>query len=173
MALKQLIRQVAVVLLLIVSLDGTAYLGYDYLRSIFWVPEAQWQLAFMLAPLPIVLGDVAALISQFWHRVDDTMAPALWEAELADVIWMSVRGSVLTKEDAPEKLLLAGRLGIHSVSVRKLWQGALQRALESGVAAYDTVFVELAHREQLSLATFDNKLLKMYPDIAKRPKDLM
>ena len=35
-----------------------------------------------------------------------------------------------------------------------------------------TVFVELAHRERLSLATFDSKLLKTYPDIAKRPKDL-
>ncbi|MHB1541249.1 MAG: PIN domain-containing protein, partial [Steroidobacteraceae bacterium] len=65
-----------------------------------------------------------------------------------------------------------GQLGVHSVSVRKLWQGALQRALETGVAVYDTLFVELAHREQLSLATFDNRLLKAYPDIAKRPKDL-
>lgn len=108
----------------------------------------------------------------FWHRVEDTMAPALWETELANVIWMSVRGSVLRREDAPSKLRLAGRLGIHSVSVRKLWQGALQRALESRMAAHDTVFVELAHRERLSLATFDNKLLKTYPDIAKRPKDL-
>lgn len=111
-------------------------------------------------------------VKAFWHRIDDAMAPALWEAELANVIWMSVRGSVLSKEDAPSKLRLAGRLGIHSVSVRKLWQRGLQRALESGVAAYDAVFVELAHREQLSLATFDNKLLKTYPDIAKRPKDL-
>lgn len=111
-------------------------------------------------------------VRAFWRRVDDAMAPALWEAELTNVIWMSVRGGVLSKEDAPAKLRLAGRLGIHSVSVRKLWQGGLQRALESGVAAYDTIFVELAHREQLSLATFDNRLLKTYPDIAKRPKDL-
>jgi predicted nucleic acid-binding protein len=112
-------------------------------------------------------------VRAFWHGVEDTMAPALWEAELANVIWMSVRGSVLRKEDAPSKLRLAGRLGVHSVSVRRLWQGALQRALQSGVAAYDTIFVELAHREQLSLATFDNKLLKTYPGIAKRPKDLI
>ena len=86
---------------------------------------------------------------------------------------MSVRGEVLTKEDAPAKLRLAGRLGIHSVSARKLWQGALQRALDSGVAVYDTLFVELADREQLPLATFDKKVLTTYPDIAKRPKDLM
>jgi len=45
--------------------------------------------------------------------------------------------------------------------------------LESGVAVYDTLFVELADREQLQLATFDKRLLTTYPDIAKRPKDLM
>jgi predicted nucleic acid-binding protein len=114
-----------------------------------------------------------AEVREFWRRVEDPMAPALWEAELANVIWMSVRGDALTKEDAPAKLRLAARLGIHSVSARKLWQGALQRALESGVAVYDTLFVELADREQLPLATFDKKVLMTYPDIAKRPKDLM
>ena len=111
-------------------------------------------------------------VRAFWHRVDDTMAPALWEAELANVLWMSVRGGVLSKEEAPAKLRLGGQLGIHSVAVRKLWQGALQRALESGVTVYDTLFVELADREELALATFDKKLLTTYPSIAKRPKDL-
>jgi predicted nucleic acid-binding protein len=112
-------------------------------------------------------------VREFWRRVEDPIAPALWEEELANVIWMSVCGDVLTKEDAPAKLRLAARLGIHSVSARKLWQGALHRALESGVAVYDTLFVELANREQLPLATFDKKVLTTYPDIAKRPKDLM
>jgi len=122
-----------------------------------------------------VLGtpEFDAEVREFWRCVEDPIAPALWEAELANVIWMSVRGDVLTKEDAPAKLRLAAQLGIHSVSVRKLWQGALQRALESGVAVYDTLFVELADREQLQLATFDKRLLTTYPDIAKRPKDLM
>ena len=122
-----------------------------------------------------VLGtpEFDAEVREFWRRVEDPIAPALWEAELANVIWMSVRGDVLTKEDAPAKLRLAAQLGIYSVSVRKLWQGALQRALESGVAVYDTLFVELADREQLQLATFDKRLLTTYPDIAKRPKDLM
>ena len=121
-----------------------------------------------------VLGtpEFDAEVRAFWHCVEDPIAPALWEAELANVIWMSVRGDVLSKEDAPTKLRLAARLGIHSVSARKLWQGALQRALESGVAVYDTLFVELADREQLQLATFDKKLLATYPDIVKRPKDL-
>jgi len=51
--------------------------------------------------------------------------------------------------------------------------GALQRALDTGVAVYDTLFVELADREQLPLATFDSKVLATYPDMAKRPKDLV
>jgi predicted nucleic acid-binding protein len=121
-----------------------------------------------------VLGtpEFDAEVRTFWHRVEDPIAPVLWEAELANLLWMSVRGGVSSKEDAPAKLRLAGRLGIHSVSVRKSWQGGLQRALESGVAVYDTLFVELADREQLPLATFDRKLLETYPNIAKRPKDL-
>ena len=54
-------------------------------------------IAYYVLGTPEFDGEVRA----FWHRVDDAMAPALWEAELANVIWMSVRGSVLSKEDAP------------------------------------------------------------------------
>jgi predicted nucleic acid-binding protein len=34
---------------------------------------------------------------------------------------------------------------------------------------YDTLFVELAARKKLPLATFDAALLKAFPDIAARP----
>jgi predicted nucleic acid-binding protein len=53
-----------------------------------------------------------------------------------------------------------------------LCQGALQRSLASGIAVYDTVFVELAVREKCPLATFDKALLKAFPNIAKRPGSL-
>lgn len=56
--------------------------------------------------------------------------------------------------------------------VSKLWHGALARASHSGVAAYDTLFVELAFREQLPLATFDRKVLDIFPEIAKRPSEI-
>jgi len=55
---------------------------------------------------------------------------------------------------------------------RTLWQGALVRAHQSKVAVYDTLFVELAARERLPLATFDAALLKAFPDIAVRPAAL-
>jgi predicted nucleic acid-binding protein len=40
------------------------------------------------------------------------------------------------------------------------------------VAVYDTLFVELAQREQIPFVTFGQKLLAAFPQIAIRPKDL-
>jgi predicted nucleic acid-binding protein len=101
------------------------------------------------------------------------LAPAVWEAEIATVIWMATRTKVITAQDAAAKLAFAGRLGILSINNRTLWHGALARSQSYGVAVYDTLFVELAEREGVALATFDDKVLKAYPEIAKRPKDLL
>lgn len=105
--------------------------------------------------------------------VDDARAPALWEAELGNVLWMAARHRVLTIEEATARLALADSLGVHAVPNRTLWLGALVRAHHSGVAVYDTLFVELAAREQLPLATFDAGLIKAFPNIAARPGTLM
>lgn len=109
----------------------------------------------------------------FLESLDEALAPALWEAELTNVLWMATRQKILTIEDAISRLTLAGSLGIHTVPNRMLWQGALMRAHESGVAAYDALFVELAARERMPLATFDAALLKAFPSIAARPAALM
>jgi predicted nucleic acid-binding protein len=108
----------------------------------------------------------------FWNQADELVAPSIWEAEIANVIWMAARSDVISKDDATAKLALAGRLGIHSINNRTLWHGALTRALASGIAVYDTLYVELANREDVPMATFDEKVLKAYPAIAKRPRDL-
>jgi len=105
----------------------------------------------------------------FMTALDEAWAPALWEAELANALWMATRHAVLSLEEAAARLMLADGLGIHSVSNRSLWQGALIRAHQSNVAVYDTLFVELAAREHLPLATFDAALLKAFPDVAVRP----
>jgi predicted nucleic acid-binding protein len=109
---------------------------------------------------------------QFWEHVREPLAPALWESELAKVVWMAIRMGALQKSDGPAKLRLAGRLGIHTVATRGLWHGALLRAVQTDVAVYDTLFVELADREQVPLVTFDQRLLKAWPTIAQRPADL-
>ena len=109
-------------------------------------------------------------VRQFWRAVDETWAPIHWEAELANAIWMAVRTGALPREEGHQKLDMASRLGIQAVPVRSLWQPALTRALDSGVAVYDTLFVELAAQRDLQMATFDTELLEKFPDLAKRPR---
>jgi predicted nucleic acid-binding protein len=108
----------------------------------------------------------------FMTALEEGCAPAVWEAELANVLWMATRHRVLTLNEAAKRLTLADGLGVHAVATRTLWQGALVRAHQTNTALYDTLFVELAVREQLPLATFDAALLKAFPDIAVRPADL-
>ena len=112
-----------------------------------------------------------AEVRGFWERVRDALAPAIWEAEIANVVWMSIRAGVLPETGGPAKLHLARRLGIHTVATRSLWHGALLRSVQTGIAVYDTLFVELAEREEAPLVTFDQRLLKSWPAIACRPAE--
>lgn len=109
----------------------------------------------------------------FLASIGEAHAPAIWEAEIANVLWMATRHKILTIDEAISRLTMAAGLGIHTVPNRTLWQGALMRAHQSSVAVYDTLFVELAARERLPLATFDAALLKAFPNIAVRPAALM
>ena len=108
----------------------------------------------------------------FIEALDEAWAPAVWEAELANALWMATRHNVLTIDEAAKRLALADGLGIHAVQNRTLWQAALVRAHQSRIAVYDTLFIELAARERLPLATFDAALLKAFPEIAVRPATL-
>ena len=111
-------------------------------------------------------------VRQFWRTLEEASAPTHWEAELANAVWMAVRMGVLPAEEGHRKLDMAARLGIESVAPRSLWQPALTRALSSGAAVYDTLFVELAVRRSLPLATFDRNVLEKFPEIAHRPGSL-
>ena len=107
-----------------------------------------------------------------FHAVSNPIAPAHWEAELTNVLWMAVRSGILPAEAGPVRLSLARRLGVESVPTATLCQGALLRSVASGIAVYDTLFVELATRTGCPLLTFDKAVIKAFPDIAIRPRDL-
>lgn len=104
--------------------------------------------------------------------VSHPMAPAHWEAELTNVVWMAVRAGILPAADGPVRLSLARRLGVESMATATLCQGALLRSVSSGVAVYDTLFVELAARTGCPLLTFDKALIRAFPKVAMRPRDL-
>ena len=105
-------------------------------------------------------------------RVPNPIAPAHWEAELTNVLWMAVRSGILPPAEGQVRLGLARRLGIESVSTATLCQGALLRSVTSRIAVYDTLFVELAARTACPLLTFDKAVIKAFPNIAIRPRDL-
>lgn len=104
--------------------------------------------------------------------VSHPIAPAHWEAELTNVVWMAIRSGILPAAEGPVHLNLARRLGIESVNTSTLCQGALLRSVSSGLAVYDTLFVELAARTGCPLLTFDKAVIKAFRDIAIRPRDL-
>lgn len=107
-----------------------------------------------------------------FEAVSGPVAPAHWEAELTNVVWMAIRAGVLPVEEGPARLGLARRLGIESVATATLCQGALLRAVTTGVPVYDTLFVELAARLGCPLVTFDKAVLRAFPLIARRPREL-
>jgi predicted nucleic acid-binding protein len=106
------------------------------------------------------------------EAVSTPLAPGHWEAELTNVLWMAIHSGVLSADEGPVRLGLARRLGIESVATTTLCQGALLRAVATGVPVYDTLFVELAARNNCPLVTFDKAVLRAFPDIACRPHDL-
>lgn len=116
--------------------------------------------------------DFGAEARTCFETVSSPVAPAHWEAELTNVVWMAIRAGVLPAEEGPARLGLARRLGIESVATATLCQGALLRAVTAGVPVYDTLFVELAARVGCPLVTFDNAVLRAFPDIARRPRAL-
>ena len=105
----------------------------------------------------------------FMARVTTPLAPAHWEAELANVLWVATRHGVMPAAEATRRLLLVRQLGIETVTTATLCQGALLRSLASQVSVYDTLFVELAVQAECRLATFDKAILKAFPDTAIRP----
>ena len=108
-------------------------------------------------------------VREFWHALEEAFAPAHWQAELANVVWMAVKTGALSRHDGYRRLDFASRLRIRTVPIGSLWQVALTLALDGGVSAYDTLFVALAQRRSLPLATFDRQVLRAFPDVAQRP----
>jgi predicted nucleic acid-binding protein len=108
----------------------------------------------------------------FWQAVDQPLAPAHWQAELASVVWMAIRAGALPADEGHRRLDFASRLRIRAQPIGSLWQAALTLSLSSGVSPYDTLFVALAQSHDLPLATFDKQVLKAFPDVALRPKEI-
>jgi predicted nucleic acid-binding protein len=89
------------------------------------------------------------------------LVPALWHLEIANGLAMAERRRDLTAadaEDALDQILLtaASRLDTHMNLI--LAREALANARAFQLTAYDAVYLELARRERVPLATLDKSL---------------
>lgn len=109
---------------------------------------------------------------EFWQAASGAGAPEHWAAEFSNAIWRAVQAGLITAASADVRLVAAERLQITSVRTADLWHGALARSASTGLAVYDTLFVELAEQSGCPLVTFDAAVLRAYPGVARRPREL-
>lgn len=118
---------------------------------------------------PVTGAEAARVLAGPWRLA----APALWRAELANVVWKAARSGRIAPGMAGDVLDAAEALPIETVEIGTLWRGALGRALQAGHPAYDALFVELAARLGTRVVSYDSPLRKAFPALAIRPADAL
>ena len=100
-------------------------------------------------------------IKQHLLRGDRAMVPALWHLEVANAFAVAERRSVLPAADLDQALreleqIIAHVVDTHTdlVSARQ----ALTTARTFQLSAYDATYLDLAQRQDLPLATLDERL---------------
>jgi predicted nucleic acid-binding protein len=112
--------------------------------------------------------DCVALIrnDSEWH------APVFWETEFRSVLGQYVRADKMDWQEA-ESYFQQGQRRLqkrtHILEASEVF--ALMAA--QPVSAYDAEFVALAKRFRVKLATYDRKLLKMFPEVAMTPGQIL
>ncbi|CAA9309583.1 MAG: hypothetical protein AVDCRST_MAG89-1028 [uncultured Gemmatimonadetes bacterium] len=91
-------------------------------------------------------------------------APPQWQAELLNVLWLSIRYAGLTPDLADQAYL--GAEAVVNTRERPHFHKILDLALTSGCSPYDCEFVALAMDEGVPLVTNDRKVLAAFPEIA-------
>ena len=110
---------------------------------------------------------------QLIRSSSELLVPSHFRAELGNVIWKSVVLGGYPADQIEALLAAAEALSITVVDVGELWRGALARAIAAKHPVYDTLFVELAVRESIPMASFDRPLRRRFPTIVKAPRELL
>ena len=86
--------------------------------------------------------------------------PALWAAEVGNVLLTATRRGRITVDECPRirASLEALPIEIDPVSTSRAWGAALDLARKHGLSSYDATYLELAMRMHLPLATLDRAL---------------
>ena len=93
-------------------------------------------------------------------REDRAAAPSIWSLEVANALLVAERRGRLSpaKVARAVELLLELPISIHDVAAELVLGPVLDLARAHGLSAYDAVYLELAMRQGLPLATQDEAL---------------
>ncbi len=88
------------------------------------------------------------------------LAPALWQFEVANLLWKALRTERITAEQLDRNRLLLDKLDvtIEDIVPERAWGTALDLACRHGLTVYDASYLELARRKSATLATHDIQL---------------
>ncbi|MDZ5645567.1 type II toxin-antitoxin system VapC family toxin [Nitrospirillum sp. BR 11828] len=91
---------------------------------------------------------------------DEALAPPLWRVEIANVLAMAERRGRLSASDRQNALHHLSRLPItfDEDGDDRLWDSVSNLALRHRLPVYDAIYLELALRSGLPLATLDKAL---------------
>lgn len=88
------------------------------------------------------------------------LVPAHWRAEVGNGLLMALRRGRLTADRLPRILAELSMLpvSVDASGAHEAWAGPLAQALATGLTLHDALYLELAKRCGLPLATFDAAL---------------
>jgi predicted nucleic acid-binding protein len=111
----------------------------------------------------------AAEAARLLRSCREILVPSHFIAELGNVLWKAVMFGSFPPEHVAELLVAADALSLTVVDIRELWHAAVARALATRHPVYDTLFVELAMRESVKMASYDRPLQRKFPGVVEAP----
>lgn len=104
---------------------------------------------------------------------DQIVVPDFCIVELANVAWKWVRHHGLDPSSALAALDDALGFISYTIPAAHIWQPALELAIANDHAVYDMFFVVAARSRNTHLVTYDTRLLREFPDLARLPSAVL
>ncbi len=92
--------------------------------------------------------------------MDDAIVPSIWPAEVANGLLVAERRGLLTPEQRSAFLALLRKLdiGVEATGTERTLSLTLDLARDQHLSVYDAMYLELARREGVPLASLDGPL---------------
>ena len=109
--------------------------------------------------LPDEHSDLASLALRE-VEANGAVVPLLFRLEVANALAVAVRRERISRDFMMDALSALEELAMETdrQGEEEIWKSVPARALETGLSVYDAVYLDLAMRRKLTLASFDRKL---------------